>query len=377
MALPCVGDKRYLENQMRQLDENDDEEGCEMAWLNKNGVKVKNDLSPVLTELNVSCVLDLASLNEAGLENVVSAMKKPIQRKWTKNKISSKLASLLTAAITEANSKSTVEEWLEALSLESSSGAALWLMEEGYEDELADLKEMEKEEQQMFLSAARENGGEAQALRVKQALAALTGISVNNLLVELLVEVAEDTGRRKLCFSYRSIDVARVREAKLGLEAMGYQVAWGLDVDTMSTQDWRTQWIHMCNDADLVVNFLSVDYVQSQACIDEWNYASKKKSGSSVLNLMLGGRHSREAIMKLTDAGKLDGLKGSGALVMHFTSDGQALSVYPNDDIVDKIAANLPDEVADGTIELVGGSAGETKSDSTIAAATTVSLIGL
>ena len=81
--------------------------------------------------------------------------------------------------------------------------------------------------------------------------------------------------------------------------------------------------------------------------------------------------------MKLADARKLDGLKGSGALVMHFTSDGQALSVYPDDDIVDKIAANLPDEVADGTIELVGGSAGETKSDSTIAAATTVSLIGL
>ena len=169
--------------------------------------------------------------------------------------------------------------------------------------------------------------------------------------------LASDVGLKKVCFSYRSTDIERVRQAKQGLEARGFQVAWGLDVDTMSTQDWRTQWIHMCNDADLIVNFLSVDYVQSQACIDEWNYASKKKSGSSVLNLMLGGRQSREAIMKLADARKLDGLKGSGALVMHFTSDGQALSVYPDDDIVDKIAANLPG----------GGSAGESKSDSTAA----------
>ena len=171
------------------------------------------------------------------------------------------------------------------------------------------------------------------------------------------VALSSEVGLRKVCFSYRSTDIERVREAKLGLEGCGFQVAWGLDVDTMSTQDWRTQWIHMCNDADLVVNFLSVDYVQSQACIDEWNYASKKKSGSSVLNLMLGGRQSREAIMKLADARKLDGLKGSGALVMHFTSDGQALSVYPDDDIVGKIAANLPG----------GGSAGETKSNSTTA----------
>ena len=150
------------------------------------------------------------------------------------------------------------------------------------------------------------------------------------------------TASRKLCLSYRSTNVARVREAKLGLEAMGYQVAWGLDIETMSTQDWRTQWIHMCNDADFVVNFLSVDYVQSQACMDEWNYASKKKSASSVLNVMLGGRQSREAIMGLADAKKL---VKCGGLVMYFTSDGQALSVYPDDDIVQKITASLSGEV--------------------------------
>ena len=152
----------------------------------------------------------------------------------------------------------------------------------------------------------------------------------------------QDVGRRKICFSYRSTDIGRVQEAKQGLEAHGYQVAWGLDVETMSDKDWRTQWIHMCNDADLVVNFLSVDYVQSQACMDEWNYASKKKRGDSVLNLMLGGRQSREAIMELMDARKLEHLKGSGALVMHFTSDGQALSVYQDDDIVERIVEHLP-----------------------------------
>ena len=58
-----------------------------VEWLMQNGVKVRNDLSPVLTELNVRCVLDLASLEEEGTNKVASAMKKLQQKKWRKNDV--------------------------------------------------------------------------------------------------------------------------------------------------------------------------------------------------------------------------------------------------------------------------------------------------
>ena len=72
--------------------------------------------------------------------------------------------------------------------------------------------------------------------------------------------------KMKICFSYRSTDHKRVLEAKLGLEALGHIVFWGPDVETMSSEDWRTQWMSKCLDADVCINFLSKAYVQSQPC---------------------------------------------------------------------------------------------------------------
>ena len=132
-----------------------------ITWLTQNGLKVKNDLSPVLTELNVRCVLDLASLDIEGTNKVVSVMKNLQQKKWSKCKVPEKLAAILTTAIDEANKKITVEEWLQVLAL-SDSGTADWLEEEGYED-MEDLMELEEEEMEKLITAAKKNGGEAHA----------------------------------------------------------------------------------------------------------------------------------------------------------------------------------------------------------------------
>jgi len=87
--------------------------------------------------------------------------------------VPSKLASYLSAAIDEANSKSTVSEWLAALSL-SESGAAEWLNDEGPYEDMEDVKELEEEEKQALIAATkRKNGGEMHAVRVAHALAAL------------------------------------------------------------------------------------------------------------------------------------------------------------------------------------------------------------
>jgi hypothetical protein len=141
-----------------------------------------------------------------------------------------------------------------------------------------------------------------------------------------------ETERYDFCFSYASKGNARVEEAKSRLEAKKWRVFWGLDVKTMAAKDWRNQWMAACQRSDVCVNFLSVAYVQSQACADEWNYAKKNKDPSTVLNVVVGGRQEREAILKVP----LDRLASNGGagIQMHFTSDGQALSVYEADDIV-------------------------------------------
>ena len=128
----------------------------------------------------------------------------------------------------------------------------------------------------------------------------------------------------------------RVLKAKLGLEALGHIVFWGLDVDMMGP-DWRNQWITKCNQADVCINFLSARYVQSQACVDEWNHAMKKNK-EKTFNVALGGRTCRDNIgnLPLRGPGSV-AQKGGARIKTHFTSDGQALSVYDADDIVANI----------------------------------------
>ena len=143
-----------------------------------------------------------------------------------------------------------------------------------------------------------------------------------------------------ICFSYRTAPnnqpPPRVLEAKVGLEALGYSVFWGLDVDMMGP-DWRNQWMLKCNEADICINFLSARYVQSQACVDEWNYVMKNNRAETI-NVALGGRACRNAIKALPTQGPGSiAQQGGAGIKMHFTSDGQALSVYDEDNIVTKI----------------------------------------
>ena len=125
----------------------------------------------------------------------------------------------------------------------------------------------------------------------------------------------------------------RVQQAKTGLEKLGYDVFWGLDIDSTSRQDWRLQWCEQCNRADLCINFLSAPYVQSDSCASEWNHA--KKHAKTVLNITLNGRHGRTAISNLMMNEVAD--TGGQAIRMFLDSGGQSDSVYPTDDIAMKI----------------------------------------
>jgi len=62
------------------------------------------------------------------------------------------------------------------------------------------------------------------------------------------------------CFSYASEDFnvsTHVLDAKEQLKRRGYQVFYGKDVDALSPQDWRVQWMRACDRSVLAVNFLS------------------------------------------------------------------------------------------------------------------------
>ena len=62
----------------------------------------------------------------------------------------------------------------------------------------------------------------------------------------------------EICLSYRTAPnnkpPPRVLEAKVGLEALGHIVFWGLDVDMLGP-DWRNQWMTKCDEADICINF--------------------------------------------------------------------------------------------------------------------------
>ena len=139
--------------------------------------------------------------------------------------------------------------------------------------------------------------------------------------------------RTKICFSYSTRDKIRVQQAKAGLENLGYDVFWGLDIDSTSHQDWRLQWCEQCICADVCINFLSASYVQSSSCASEWNYAAKH--ATTVLNIALNGRHGRSAISNLLMNEVAD--IGGQAIRMFLDSGGQSVGVYPTDDIAMKI----------------------------------------
>ena len=146
------------------------------AWLEENGVKTKSgELSSVLTQLNVTSVLDLASLDETDTNKVLQLMNNLQKKKWNQKEIPTKLDTCVASVIEKANEKSTVVEWLQVLCLDG-SGAATWLEENGPYEEMGDVKELEAEDEQNLVEATRMNGGAAQAARVGRALAILKGV---------------------------------------------------------------------------------------------------------------------------------------------------------------------------------------------------------
>ena len=149
-----------------------------IAWLEKQGVRIKVDLSSIFQQLNVTCIHDLALLNSDKITLITNEMKKNNQKKWVKKNITGKLQELLTnesiGPMIAARSSKTVKAWLTALSLNDDSGLQNWLEEEGYEDELEDLKGLEKNDIAALLQAT----AEVNKIRVERALGIVRAIKV-------------------------------------------------------------------------------------------------------------------------------------------------------------------------------------------------------
>jgi hypothetical protein len=170
------------------------------TWLEENStMKIKTDLTSILSVVNVSTVAELSMLDEAKQLEVMKAMNKLNQRKWISSDIGSKLKNYLKdhndklkrqaqaeAALALKQQKlmdkedqgvalracgmTTIEEWLNVLQL-SGDGAKLWLKEYGIED-VIDLKELEQEDKNNLIQAAKENGGDRDGKRIDMALKA-------------------------------------------------------------------------------------------------------------------------------------------------------------------------------------------------------------
>ena len=141
------------------------------------------------------------------------------------------------------------------------------------------------------------------------------------------------------CFSYASKGNARVEEAKAALEAMGHRVFWGLNVRAAAAPDWRKQWCMECSQADFCINFLSAFYVRSDPCAEEWSYSKSTMDATSIVNVLVGGRDAREQLLAVPVEEVAD--QGGMAIQNHFRTGGQAVSVYAEDDIAEKILAEV------------------------------------
>ena len=151
---------------------------------------------------------------------------------------------------------------------------------------------------------------------------------------EPLTPISSD-GSLQFCFSYASGNAARVEEAKENLEARGHRVFTGKDVRVAAEADWRKQWCIACREAQVVINSLSPAYDRSESCAEEWNFSTTSKEASSIINLVVGGRDTREQLLAVP----LEEVANTGgmAIRMYFNAGGQALSVNDGDDIAEKI----------------------------------------
>jgi hypothetical protein len=146
-------------------------------------------------------------------------------------------------------------------------------------------------------------------------------------------------GPMTFCFSYATKSFARVEEAKAELEARGHSVFYEKSIRTANSAGWRKQWCIECEKAEVIINFLSADYVRSDSCAQEWNFSKRKKEASKVINLLVGGAAARAKLMAVPSADVAD--SGGMAICLHFDSGEQAVSVYPPDDIAGKILKEI------------------------------------
>ena len=107
-----------------------------VMWLQVNStIRVKNDLTSILTEVGVSTVLEFAMLDEEKQLEVIKAMKKINQKKWISSDVSLTLKLYLQnhnnvldkekkGIVLRACGTTTIEEWLNVLQL-SGDGAKM------------------------------------------------------------------------------------------------------------------------------------------------------------------------------------------------------------------------------------------------------------
>ena len=75
------------------------------------------------------------------------------------------------------------------------------------------------------------------------------------------VAITNDGRKIKICLSYRTNDKPIVEQIKKDLERMGiYVIQWGLNVGQTEGKDWLNQWTGYCEEADIVLNFISVKF---------------------------------------------------------------------------------------------------------------------
>ena len=139
------------------------------TWLEENTtMKVKTDLTAVLSAVGVTTVLELASLGEEKQLEVMKGLKKMNQKKWISSDVGGKLKKYLNETVMRACSTTTIKEWLDVLQL---TGGAVdtWLEDYGLED-VSDLNDLEEDDKNNLILAAKDSGGERDEKRVTAAL---------------------------------------------------------------------------------------------------------------------------------------------------------------------------------------------------------------
>lgn len=119
-------------------------------------MKIKNDLTSILSVVDVSTVLELASLNEEKQLEVMKGLKKINHKKWISSDVKGKLEKYLNETVMRACVTTTIKEWLDVLQF---TGGAVdtWVEDYGLED-VSDLNDLEEDDRNNLIQAVKDKG---------------------------------------------------------------------------------------------------------------------------------------------------------------------------------------------------------------------------